>query len=564
MGNAAVGKPYKLELVISNFTAGIQSAQLSASDYPQTVGSDQPLTLLEAQGDDPLPFSTQSITIDGKIYDVSDLVWSCDQITKTHALFSLQLVNDSDHKQKLVQLIKTFDIDPTSYNVVVNLQIQNQTEKPIQASAIMLGPTNLMIEDVSDKRLDSRTFLCAGYRADSHYLDTSGFPEVYQKKMLGANTPPTVLGDFTGSSPLLWIASSNRFFTAIMRPLPANGPTVYDTLDDGKQIPQIHDLQIAQVQRVGPNAEAADPMGVCAVVVKSADLSIAAGGTSSIPMSVYIGPKKRSMLAGSPDAPVGTDAYIYNLYDYLAVVQFNQGSPCGYLPFFQIVISGVALTILWLLDKLHYLVGGNYGIAIMVLVLAIRLLLHPLTRYGQVKMTTMQRKMAQVQPEISRIQKKYADNKTRQHQELTNIYKKYDINPAGSVLGCLPMLLQMPIWIALYSGLSVDIDLRQAGFIPGWISDLSNPDTLATLQTPFSVPFFGYTFNGINYLPLNLLPLLLGLAFFFQMRYQMSLAPTPTDPQQRQTQMITQYMVLLFPIFLYNAPSGLNLYICAS
>ncbi|HTV48689.1 MAG TPA: YidC/Oxa1 family insertase periplasmic-domain containing protein [Phycisphaerae bacterium] len=560
LGNAQEGKPYKLALVISNIGAGIQSAQLNASEYRQTVGSDQPLTLLEAQDDNPLPFSTQSVTVNNQTYDISSQNWLFVQKNATHAVLALDLVDENN--KPVAHLIKSFQIDTTSYDVQVNLQIQNPTGKPIQASTTMLGPTSLVIEDVMDKRLDSRTFLSAAYQTQGHYVDVN--PAVYLKSMLGAGTTPKMLGDFTGSDRLLWIASSNRFFTVIMRPEPANGPMVFDTLDNGKQIPQINDLETAQVQRIGPNAEAADPMGACAVQVNSAALTIAPGSASSIPMVIYVGPKKRSLLAGSPDAPPNKDAYQYNLYNYLAVVQFNQGNICGFLPILEVGISWLALAILTILDKIHYVVGGNYGIAIMVLVLAIRLLLHPLTRYGQVKMTMMQRKMALVQPEISRLQKKYADDKNRQQQELMNVYKKYNINPAGGFLGCLPMVLQMPIWIALYSGLSVDIDLRQAGFIPGWINDLSSPDTLATLHTPFSVPFFGYSYDGVNYLPLNLLPILLGLAFFFQMRYQMSLAPVPADPQQRQTQMISQYMVLLFPIFLYNAPSGLNLYICAS
>ena len=179
-------------------------------------------------------------------------------------------------------------------------------------------------------------------------------------------------------------------------------------------------------------------------------------------------------------------------------------------------------------------------------------------------MSTMQRKMAKVQPEMDRIRTKFAKDKQRQQQEIMALYKERHINPAASILGCLPMLLQMPIWIALYSGLAVDIDLRQAGFIPGWITDLANPDTLATFHTPFNVWFLGYTYHGQDFISINLLPVLLGVVFFFQMRFQMKLAPPPTDPQQAQTQKISQFMVILFPLFLYNAPSGLNLYICAS
>jgi YidC/Oxa1 family membrane protein insertase len=122
----------------------------------------------------------------------------------------------------------------------------------------------------------------------------------------------------------------------------------------------------------------------------------------------------------------------------------------------------------------------------------------------------------------------------------------------------------MPIWAALYSGLRTDIDLRHASFIPGWINDLSYPDTIfpATLNALghplFSIPLVGDIYG------LNLLPLLLAGVFFFQMKVNTATQPKPADEQQAQMQKMSSYMIFLFPLFLYNAPSGLNLYIFAS
>jgi YidC/Oxa1 family membrane protein insertase len=215
-----------------------------------------------------------------------------------------------------------------------------------------------------------------------------------------------------------------------------------------------------------------------------------------------------------------------------------------------------------MLEKIHYVTLGNYGVAIMLLVILVRLALHPLTRYSQVNMARFQKQLKDIKPELDKIKKKYKGTELREEQ--MKLYKEKNVNQLAGMLGCLPMLLQMPIWIALYSGLAADIHLRHAAFIPGWINDLSMPDTLMRFVVPFHIWILGYTRNGVNWLPINPLPILLGIAFFFQMRYQMKSQPAPADEQQAQMQKLSQYSILLFPLFLYNEPSGLNLYICAS
>ncbi len=556
LGSAVKGQPYLLAVSVSNVSAGIENVQLNAAQYRQHIGSDQPLLLLTARPSSPLPFATTGVVINGISYPLEHVVWGVLPtpaiLSRLSTTLSVTVADAAGHP--LARIDKTFRINPTTYDVRIRQKIYNLTSQPIRVAVDQLGPTDLPLQD---RQEDMRTFMSAGYRQQSHYLDTSGFPEVYQTAMAESGAKPVKLGLFTGQNRLLWIATSNRFFTAIVRPLPY-GPIHWDPLDNGQQIPRITYLHSAWVKRIGSENSSAEPRGIAAVVLHGAPLLIPAGGHTAMPLSVYFGPKKRSLLAGSAHAKPGTPAYEYNLFHYLAVIQFNQGSWCSFLTF-----AWLALAILKILTWLHALIP-NYGIAIMIFVLLIRLLLHPLTRYGQVTMTKTQRKMAALAPDLERLRTKYAKDKARLQQETMALYKERNVNPASSILGCLPMLLQMPIWIALYSGLAVDIDLRQAGFIPGWITNLSNPDTIFSHQIGFHIPILGYQFEGHNFIAFNLLPLLLGVVFYLQMKMQMKLAPPPTDPQQRQTQMISQYMILLFPLFLYNAPSGLNLYICAS
>jgi YidC/Oxa1 family membrane protein insertase len=195
---------------------------------------------------------------------------------------------------------------------------------------------------------------------------------------------------------------------------------------------------------------------------------------------------------------------------------------------------------------------GDWGLAIILLVGLVRLLLHPITKRSQVQMM----KMGKLGPEVEKLKKKHGDNKEALNREMMQLYKEQGFAP---IFGCLPMFLQMPIWIALYSALQTTFELRQEPFLWGftWIKDLSKPDYLIQFRTPFTLFFEFLTFDG-----LNILPILMGVVFWFNHKYTPK--PAAMTPEQEQQQKMMQWMTLLFPLFLYNGPSGLNLYILTS
>ncbi len=174
-----------------------------------------------------------------------------------------------------------------------------------------------------------------------------------------------------------------------------------------------------------------------------------------------------------------------------------------------------------------YRVIHNYGIAIVVLATMVRVLLHPLSMMSIKSMREMQK----VQPEVNRIREKYKNDAQAMNTAMMALYKEHHINPAG---GCLPMLVQMPLFVGLYSVLYNAIELRQAPFV-AWVNDLSAPDVL---------------FHVAGY-PLRLLPILMSLSGLLQQRM------TPTDPQQASSM---YFMNVLMLVFFYNLPSGLVLY----
>lgn len=192
-------------------------------------------------------------------------------------------------------------------------------------------------------------------------------------------------------------------------------------------------------------------------------------------------------------------------------------------PFSRLLLK----VLVWLERLVH-----NYGLAILALATLVRVLLHPLAMTSIKSMRAMQR----LQPEMERLRERYKNDAAKLNTEVMALYKENKVNPAG---GCLPMVLQMPLFFALYSVLWNAIELRQAPFV-GWIHDLSAPDKLFSLPLPVLGDF-----------PIRLLPILMGLSGFLTQKL------TPTDPRQASSMYLMNAVML---VFFYNLPSGLVLY----
>ncbi len=172
----------------------------------------------------------------------------------------------------------------------------------------------------------------------------------------------------------------------------------------------------------------------------------------------------------------------------------------------------------------------NYGIAIILLTIIIKLLFYPLTH----KSFKSMKKMQELQPKMAVLKEKFKDDPQKMQQETMALYKREKVNPLG---GCLPMLIQLPIFFGLYRTLYNAYELTDASFL--WISSLSEPDKL-----------FMFSWGGAEY-PINILPLLMGITMFVQQKM------SSADPQQQKMMM---FMPVIFTFILYKLPSGLVLY----
>ncbi len=193
----------------------------------------------------------------------------------------------------------------------------------------------------------------------------------------------------------------------------------------------------------------------------------------------------------------------------------------------------IALPLLHLLKLLDGFTG-NYGVAIILLTVGIKVLFIPLTQRSFRSMREMQK----LQPQMAKIRERFKDNSEQMNKEIMELYRRHKVNPLG---GCLPMVLQIPVFIGLYQALLNSVELRHAPFML-WINDLSAPDRLGSIQLPF-----------VQHPGIPVLTLLMGASMFVQQW----MTPSAGDPAQQRAMMI---MPLMFTFMFVNFPSGLALY----
>ncbi len=336
----------------------------------------------------------------------------------------------------------------------------------------------------------------------------------------------------------LWAATSNKYFTAILRPM----PDVKDSPGrEGKDYCEWVADKMAWFYNPDGDERGNSGDETIGLDLRVAPITLGAANqpnaSKTYNLQLYLGPKDRDLF------------YKNELYKKLGFVQTITFMPCCCCP--ASIIRPLAFVILTIM-KLMYGFIGNYGIVIIILVSLMRLAMHPVTKKSQVSMS----KMSKLAPKAEEIKKKYANNKAEMQKQLMALYKEQGASP---IMGMLPMMVQMPIWISLWSAVNASIDLRGAAFLPFWITDLSVPDALISFST-VTVPLLGWKIES-----LNLLPILMGVAFYLQQKLMPSQATASANPQMAQQQKMMMIMFpLMFPLMLYKVASGVNLYIMSS
>ncbi|PYI93428.1 MAG: hypothetical protein DME97_06755 [Verrucomicrobia bacterium] len=291
-----------------------------------------------------------------------------------------------------------------------------------------------------------------------------------------------------------WAGMTNQFFTDLITPLKAKAVELWARPFDIKQTE-------------GPNLLGLEgAMGM-------PGFQIQPGQTASLRFQLYVGPK---------------------LYGRLAKLEHNEAEIMNF-GWFKLVSQ----FLLNFMNLIHNWIG-NYGWSIVLLTACVKGVLWPL----QNKANKSMRKMSALAPKMQELKEKYKDDPTRMNQEVMKLYKEHGVNPVG---GCLPMMIQIPIFFGLFSMLGQAAELRNAPFI--WVHDLSQPDTLFTIPGLSWIPILG----NASGLPINILPILMGASNIWLMR----MTPKTGDSTQRRVMM---FMPLIFLFFCYNFAAALALY----
>lgn len=411
-------------------------------------------------------------------------------------------------------LTKDFQVG-SNYLVNVDVTLRNESGKPIPLAAqnwVVGTATPMDVDDISFQNYGGMMW-CNG----STYFPNSPTYFATNTSFLGIipRTPKTVFNGGDGN--VVWGGTYNQFFVILAMP---------------KLAQPAQEFTAQPVNLPGTNYQTSAALtGVQAELVFPAQ-TLGAGQIAQRQVTIYAGPKEFRILNN-----IGDD--LKNRAD----LAMNFGT--GYAGFWGIG-SFFAKVLLLVMNKMHDLVPISYGWIIVVLTILLRLVFWPITRASIVSM----KKMQALAPEVKALKEKYGDDPAKMMQKQQELYRENSVSPLS---GCLPMLIQTPVFLGFFTMVRSAIELRGAHFL--WISDLTKTDTIFVVPGITFIPFF----SSPHGLPFNLLPLVMVGVMIWQAHLQ---PPSPgMDPA---TQKMMRYLPLMFLLFFYNYSAGMALYFTVS
>jgi len=385
-----------------------------------------------------------------------------------------------------LSVIKTFGLTD-DLDIEIRCSFTNTATTPLSIAYTLTGGTGIVYES---EALDTER----GYNGTIGGIKKGGKWDV-KHKPLGKIKKESL---HYSKYPISWVAASSQYFIAILAPEDPSW-TISATVE-AVDFP-VHEASSGK--KIGEQT--------LRPKITSRDLIMEPGETLIHDYVLYVGPKSAKYLEERHEA-------------FLQVIDYG---------FF----NSIAQFLLVVLNMI-FAVVRNYGVAIILVTLAMRLALHPLTNKQYRSMQAMQK----LAPKIKELKAKFKNDKQKEGQAIMELYRKEKINPLA---GCLPLFLQFPVFLAMFRLLGQAFELRQAHFFL-WINDLSAPDRLFGL--PFTLPLLGNNFN--------LLPLLMTATWVIQQKTM----PKPQDAENAAQQKMLAFMPIIFGFLLYNYASGLSLY----
>jgi YidC/Oxa1 family membrane protein insertase len=412
-------------------------------------------------------------------------------------------------------------VNPVAYLIDVELTLKNLLEEPKQASYIVQGPTGIQVENAEIARiyreLKLGTLSSTGGLTPIHTPASTVF-EQYKKAQKGDKEVEI------WNKPVHYAGVDVQYFGTLVFP----EPQIKDRDGDGIPDPTI---EYIAPQLLHGDTEKSYRTDV-SLLIHSRPVQLTARGDAKSSVThkfeFFAGPKRPDLLQAMGAAEV---------------IEFGNVPFVGWIP----PLSWnpiVARFIMWLLTFLHDSAGVPYALCIILITVAVRGAMFPLS----IRQVAQAERMKVFAPEMKKLQEQYRDKPEEYPRALSEFNRKHNVpNP---LMGCLPVLLQMPIFFGLYGALGQAVDLRLARFL--WIDNLAGQDALFHL--PFTVPWFGWT-------EFNLLPILSVALFMVQFKL---LSPPPANEEQEFQQKLQMAMMLAIGFAFYTVPAGLCLYIIVS
>ena len=414
----------------------------------------------------------------------------------------------------------------------VSIELTNLAEEREEFPFILYGPSGMLSSGASSRFAGRDIELALGkYKTKKGVEPELKSPEKLADERRDENEDGNVVVYpwVEEAKDVAWAASVNAYFTALMFP----GTRLKHQGLRAKEIPYPADPADGWWP-ISNEAPTDDQKSIRTGFKCGQKLFLPPGGNPrELAFGLYIGPRVSDFIESG------------SALDFEGANDFGTTSPL--IHFFMAFLN--------LLQKATF---GNWGLAIILLTVIVKLCLHPITRKNQRGMMRMGKAMAKIKPEMEILQAQYGTDKMKYSAEVQKLWKKHNVNPAKQMLGCLVIFLQMPIWIGIIWSLEYVIGVRQASFL--YILDLTKPDDLLYSlwwykMDPDSL-FYFWPFYG----QLNILPILYVVLTMVNQKMQ----PRSEDPQAAAQQKMMGFMMIFFGFIFYGFASGFMLYIMTS
>jgi len=485
-----------LRIELRSEGAGIASVVLPAY---REGDRDAPLTLASPELHSGTGLIVRASGIAGADVPLDAVSWELVEEGANRAVFRTPLPGGS--------VTKSFELPPEGYELEVAVTIECELTAARDAVYQLLGPERIRF-DPGSTHPNQRVSGIHDPRGRIAHTDHEAVGPLPQRMRVHER-------------PIAWGGLESNYFAWVIRPLKGAGPAEGVPVAAGA-VPKLIEIGDPDSSRSAEYKHAQELGRQTYPYRVGFQLPIEPGRTDRF--RVFLGPKDASILAA------------YEEHGYKELIDY--GSLLGWL----------VRLFLFLLRTFESLTG-SWGVAIILLTVLVKTLLHPVNKRNQRTMQRQQKKMAAIQPEMKAVREKHKGDPLKANQEIQKLFKEHGVNPAQMFGGCLMIFLQLPIWIGLINTFRLAIELRLASFL--WIDDLTAPDHV--LELPFRLPFYDSPW-------FNVLPVLYVIVTLINQR----MMPRSDDPQMRQQQKMMTFMMVAFGFIFYEFASGLMVYFLTS